>query len=257
MTYNFDRVSQQYDATRGFPPGVSERIARWVLSRLPQDPTMAEIGVGTGRMALPFIEQGIRYTGFDISEQMTAVLREKLGGDLRRAQILMADVTEHLPVPEASQDAVIAVHILHLVDAIKALHQIRRILKPHGALVWGFNWHDDNGPAQSIRSYFNKAAAELGAPKERDFLVQPARELLAEWGARASRHVVASWTVEETPQAILDSLTGRLMSSTWQIPEPILQEACRRTESWARSHYGDMHRPQTGEHQFIVDWYQF
>lgn len=42
--YNFDRVSGEYDQTRRFPPGVSERIA------------------------IPFIEAGVRYTGFDISE---------------------------------------------------------------------------------------------------------------------------------------------------------------------------------------------
>lgn len=53
--YNFDRVSGEYDQTRRFPPGVSERIA------------------------IPFIEAGVRYTGFDISEQMMARLTEKLG----------------------------------------------------------------------------------------------------------------------------------------------------------------------------------
>src|SRR4051794_13621482 len=103
--YNFDRVSEHYDASAGMPPGLAEQICQWLLSRLPEDPAITESGVGPGRIALPFIRRDVRYTGFDISEQMVARLREKLGGALHQAQICLADVTEQLPLPGQSQDA--------------------------------------------------------------------------------------------------------------------------------------------------------
>lgn len=257
MRYNFDRVADKYDATRGFPPGVADRICRWVLARLPQDPCIAEVGVGTGRIAIPFIERGVRYSGFDISEQMLAQLHAKLNGDLRRAQVYIADINDTLPMPERTQDAVIAVHIFHLVDAIKALHQVRRILKPHGALAWGYNQYDDLAPHRHLRKRFFDIAAELGAPSQRDFHVQKGRALLGEWGAQASQHVVAAWTETDTPAADIERLRDRVMSSTWEIDEATLHEAVRRTEAWAVAQYGDLTRPREYDVRFVMDWYQF
>lgn len=258
MAYNFDRVHDKYDATRGFPPGVAERISRWVLSRLPKDPAITEIGVGTGRIAVPFIEQNIRYTGFDISAQMTGRLREKLGGDLRRAQICLTDITEPLPLPEESQDAVIAVHILHLVDALATLRQSRRILKPHGAWVWGYQLHDDLSPRQEIRSKFREFAGMASDYRPRDFYVPEARALLAQWGSQVSQHVVATWTETDTYTNVIAGIGERLMSFTWSIEEAVLQQCVLQTEAWARERYGDdLAQPFPVEQRFLVDWYQF
>lgn len=257
MSYNFDRVSDQYDATRGMPPRLADRISRWVLSRLPANPAITELGVGTGRIALPFIEQGVKYTGFDISEQMTARLVAKLGGNLRNASLVLADITEPLPLADQSQDAVIAVHILHLVDALKALAQVRRVLRPHGALVWGFEHHDDLSPRQRIRQYFRDRAGELSDWRPRDFFAQPARQQLAEWGAQVTRHTVAAWTSQENCREVLESLRDRVMSFTWDMPEVILQAAYARTEAWAKAEYGDLDRVHEIGKEFRVDWYQF
>jgi ubiquinone/menaquinone biosynthesis C-methylase UbiE len=256
MSANFDKAADKYDATRGFPLGVADRIATWVLSRLPKDPTVAEIGVGTGRIAIPFIECGVRYSGFDISQQMMDRLQAKLGGDLRRAQLFMADITQPLPVPPESQDAVIAVNIFHLVDSAKAVTQVRRILKPHGALVWGYSQPDELSP-QRIRTVFNDNVEALGGPRRRELFPRPVLDLLAQWGARATRHTAAVWQVTESPREILEPIRSKAHSFTWEIPDDIVAEASRRTEIWARSEYGDLDRPLEYDMRFDVDWYQF
>lgn len=257
MDYNFDRVADKYDATRGLPPGVAERVCRWVLSRLPADPGIAEIGVGTGRMALPFIEGDVRFAGFDISEQMLARLNEKLGGNLRRAQLYMADITQPLPVPPGSQDAVLAAHILHLVDSAAALEQVRRILKPHGALLWGYNMYDQFTPAGVIRPRYSQAVLDLGGPTRRDFHVQQARNLLAEWGTRVSQHTVAAWTERETPREVLTELRERIHSFTWTVPDDIHAAAFRSAEEWTLAEMGDLDRAYAYDVRFVIDWYQF
>lgn len=147
---------------------MSERIARWVLSRLPRDPAILELGVGTGRIAIPFIEAGVRYTGFDISEQMLSRLAEKLNGDLRRSRVLIHNINEPFRLPDRSQDAVVAVHILHLVDAVRALTHARPVLKPGGALVWGYDTGFDHNPHKRLRDRFHAEAEAMGCAR-RDY----------------------------------------------------------------------------------------
>lgn len=257
MTYNFDRISDRYDETRALPAGVPEAICDWVLQRLPDDPAMTELGVGTGRIAIPFIRRGVRYTGFDISDQMLNRARMKLEGGLGRSRLEIADVTEHLPVCDASQDGVIAVHILHLVDAARALAQVRRILRPGGALIWGFQLHGEETPRYRIRKRFHAYAQEIGFQRSRDFFVKAARAQLEAWGARHERHVVARWAVRTTPREALTSVESRALSSTWEMEDSVLQEAVRRTLHWAQDEYGDLDQVLDQDDSFVVDWFWF
>ncbi|WP_414520260.1 class I SAM-dependent DNA methyltransferase, partial [Synechococcus sp. H55.10] len=75
----FDRAADFYDATRSFPPAVEEEIADAILAAVGATPEthFLEVGIGTGRIALPLIRRGCPYTGIDISERMLAVLRRK------------------------------------------------------------------------------------------------------------------------------------------------------------------------------------
>lgn len=257
MMYNFNRVSDRYDEARRLPPGVADRICRWVLSRLSADPLITEIGVGTGRIAIPFIKSGTRYTGVDISDQMLKRTTEKLGGHLGNARLMLADVTETLPLRDHSQDAVIAVHILHLVEPMRALTQVRRILKQGGALVWGYQHHGDLSPRWLIRKRFFDNAGTLGHIRRQDFHAPMAREILAEWGARVTQHTIAAWTEPCSCGQVLADLQNRTMSGTWEMEDTILAEAIRRTATWVQAEFGDLDRPYENEEAFMVDWHQF
>lgn len=46
------------------------------------DSAVLELGVGTGRIAIPLARRGVRVVGLDASQRMLAVLRGKEGGDL-------------------------------------------------------------------------------------------------------------------------------------------------------------------------------
>jgi SAM-dependent methyltransferase len=63
-----------------FAAGVVEP-AVGLLSRLAGDGPALELGVGTGRLALPLARRGVRVHGIDMSRAMVARLREKPGGD--------------------------------------------------------------------------------------------------------------------------------------------------------------------------------
>src|SRR6185369_719174 len=76
-----DRIAVVYDAL--LPPRVEESTANAVefLAPLAGTGPVLELGIGTGRVALPLASRGIAVHGIDASESMIARLREKPGGE--------------------------------------------------------------------------------------------------------------------------------------------------------------------------------
>jgi SAM-dependent methyltransferase len=63
-----------------FDPAVVEPAADF-LAELAGEGAALELGIGTGRIALPLAARGVRVHGVDLSEAMVARLREKPGGE--------------------------------------------------------------------------------------------------------------------------------------------------------------------------------
>ena len=79
--YFGERVAERYDsAAEMFEPAVVDPAVDF-LADLAGDGAALELGIGTGRIALPLSERGVRVHGIDISAPMVAQLRAKPGGD--------------------------------------------------------------------------------------------------------------------------------------------------------------------------------
>ena len=78
-----ERVAASYDesAVDMFEPGVVEPAVD-VLADLAGSGRALELGIGTGRVALPLARRGIPVHGIDLSRAMVARLRAKPGGDV-------------------------------------------------------------------------------------------------------------------------------------------------------------------------------
>src|SRR5690242_6819284 len=136
----FDRVAARYDATRGHSPEVAAQIADGLIrfGEIPPGGSTLEIGIGTGRVALPLLARGVHMTGVEIALRMLEQLRAKFEAQ-RQAQpaapwgaltTQVADMTA-LPFADASFDAVVAVHVLHLVPRWeRALDEALRVVRP-------------------------------------------------------------------------------------------------------------------------------
>ncbi len=59
------------------------------LAELANGGPVLELGIGTGRLALPLVERGLEVHGVDASDEMVSKLREKPGGD--RIPVVVAD----------------------------------------------------------------------------------------------------------------------------------------------------------------------
>ena len=86
--YFDERVAARYDESEAhmFEPAIVEPAVE-VLAELARGGRALELGVGTGRIALPLTERGVRVHGIDVSEAMVTKLRSKPGADEIEATI--------------------------------------------------------------------------------------------------------------------------------------------------------------------------
>jgi SAM-dependent methyltransferase len=77
-----ERVAARYDKSSAdmFEPAVVDPVVDF-LEDLAGDGAALELGIGTGRIALPLAQRGVLVHGIDLSEAMIARLRTKPGAD--------------------------------------------------------------------------------------------------------------------------------------------------------------------------------
>jgi SAM-dependent methyltransferase len=80
--YFGESVAERYDESSAdmFDPAVVEPVVDF-LAELAGDGAALELGIGTGRIALPLSQRGVRMHGIDLSEAMVAQLQAKPGAE--------------------------------------------------------------------------------------------------------------------------------------------------------------------------------
>jgi SAM-dependent methyltransferase len=134
-----------YDAIAGFyddwSRSVTEDIGFYVDEALASGGPVVELGVGTGRVAVPTALAGVRVIGVDSSRGMLAVAREHAEAagveawiDLREGDLLRPPVPERVPLVTAPFRS-----LLHLATdeaRVEGLRAARDLLLPGGRFVF-------------------------------------------------------------------------------------------------------------------------
>lgn len=251
----FDRVANVYDQTRAMPPAavaaISDTIAG-MLREVAPAPHLFEVGIGTGRIAVPLAERGVRVTGIDIAPDMVARLRAK------RTDIDVAFAEAARP---PFRDGVFAgalfVHILHLVpDAEATVRAAMACVHPGGWLILG---GDDRSPGHR-----DEAEAILGdairditgstntgaARAERG--IAAFERVCAGAGLAIDTRVIAEWTSTSSGRELIDRLRARTFSQSWQIPDDKLEAVVAAVEPGLRALYGDLAREVEFTRRFLL-----
>ena len=287
QSVSFDPIAHLYDATRGYPEASARQIAQAIerASHATAQTSFLEVGIGTGRIALPLASLGHTYTGADISRKMLAELEKKLRleewqEDVRPWGALPDENTEfapsvqrfayeaqhasmrlacsdimHLPFRDGSFDVAIAVHVFHLVaDWQLAVREVLRVLRPGGMLLhcWDKNV---KGDLHLIGNQWSTFLRELGYVTKRPGATST--QMVFDWlraqGFRSEMLAPMFWEMSMTPRQAIENFTQRYMSGTWSIPDDIFSSASERLWQWANTYYGsqiDALRPQ--ERSFII-----
>lgn len=269
---SFDRVAHQYDATRGYPPGIDQQIVKSIVATVQatSETAFMEVGIGTGRIAFPLACLGHTYTGVDISRKMVQELVTKLllNGWLQYQQpwgslpdedgesvhevlrfnnsekkasmrLALSDMTS-LPFRDSSFDVVLAVHVFQLVDGWRqALREVLRVIQPGGLFLhcWDELVSEQSWP---IGETWRNIVRELGFDAKRPGTDERSDVTgwLIEHGYRPQEIPIMEWEITQTPREALEQVTKRLWSSTWIVPDDIFAESIVRLESWAKDFFG-------------------
>jgi ubiquinone/menaquinone biosynthesis C-methylase UbiE len=240
MSVSFDRAVEYYDQTRGFPPGVEVHAGAAIAKAggFTGSEQVLEIGVGTGRIALPVAPHVQRYFGIDISTQMMNRLLSKRTNE--QISLTQGSATQ-LPFPDAGFDAAVAVHIFHLIpDWQQALTELRRVLKPDGRLI--HCWNDDD-QAWDIESLFKQLFPEGESAVQVERPGAKGKTFLEDSGWHMGIEETYSYTVERTPAIALDMLRGRKWSRTWQMSDEQIAAASEGLEQALKQKFADIHQP--------------
>jgi SAM-dependent methyltransferase len=131
-----ERFADVYDEWYGNVSDVAATVA--VLASLAEGGPVLELGVGTGRLALPLAGQGLEVHGVDASPAMVERLRAKPGGD--RVHVTLGDFAEvGVEVPGGFAVAFVAFNTLFNLSTAEAQQRcftnVARRLRPGGAFV--------------------------------------------------------------------------------------------------------------------------
>ena len=134
----YDPIARLYDP---WSAGVVEDISFYVDEALAAAGTVVELGVGTGRIAIPTAMAGVNVIGVDSSEGMLAVCGERgrEAGvdallDLRLGDLRRPPVDERVPLVTCPFRAYL--HLASDDERLTALGAARELLEPGGRLVF-------------------------------------------------------------------------------------------------------------------------
>ena len=181
---------------------------------------MLDVGIGTGRFALPLSERGLQIVGVDISAPM---LRQATRKRLR--ELVRADARKQ-PFRDQAFDAVLIVHLLHLVDDwIRVVHEIGRVAS---RLVMAVISTPRGSPVQQDYLKFRE---EMGHPLRR--LNDGETDLSLLVPPSGKRHAVEHISTRNAENAI-SSLERGDYAITWDLPKDLHSRIIERL----RSKYG-------------------
>jgi SAM-dependent methyltransferase len=136
MSSPYDAIAELYDP---WSASVVEDVGFYLEEARRSGGPVVELGVGTGRIAVPIAADGIRVVGVDSSRRMLDVCarRAALAGvdvDLRVGDLRDPPVRERVPLVICPFRSLLHMHTDG--DRRKVLAAVTRMLRPHGRFVF-------------------------------------------------------------------------------------------------------------------------
>jgi SAM-dependent methyltransferase len=135
---SYDAIAALYDP---WSRSVTEDVDFYVAQARKAGGPVVELGVGTGRIAVPVAKAGVHVIGIDDSEGMLALCRSRAEGagvsdlvELRLGDLRRPPVLERVPLVTCPFRALL--HLASDEERLDALRAVYRLLIPHGRFVF-------------------------------------------------------------------------------------------------------------------------
>jgi ubiquinone/menaquinone biosynthesis C-methylase UbiE len=253
---SFDRAASVYDQTRPLPePGATQGIQS-ILDIAGPQACILDVGTGTGRVSIPLLQRGANLVGIDLSAKMLRRLQEKF----HPALLAQADAAQ-LPFPTNHFDAVLTVHVMHVVGQWRdALREFRRVLKPGGVYL-NIRTYEPFGVSVrgQVRDFWRSRLAAHGLDGRHPG-VQNREELLHElqlMGTDLSEVEAARFTHTYTLREELERFETRVYSDSWGIPDTLFEATLQEVRAWMAREYGGLDHQFEEQVRFAIDVARF
>lgn len=253
---SFDRAAGYYDRTRPLFEPIAQQGIQAILEITGPAARILDVGAGTGRISIPLLKRGADLVGCDLSGEMLKRLQEKLPS----ARITQTDASR-LPFPTAQFEAVLTVHVIHLIAPWReALGEFRRVLAPGGVYLNVRTYAAvGNSIREELRQFWRRWVEAQGAkihqPGVRDY--QEFLSELGSMGAHISEEEVVRYPAPFTLREELGRFTGRVYSDAWHIPDDIFKASMQELYAWVTQEYGDLDQPREDLVRFVIDVARF
>ena len=150
---HYDPWAEIYDSVYSY---IQSDLPLYTHAALESGGPVLELGVGTGRVAVPTVQMGIDVVGVDNSEAMLAVASRKaetLGNDAGKLELVVADMRDFTLLDSDGRErrfplATIPFRgflaLLTVEDQFSALRRIHEHLQPGGILIFNIFVPDPN-----------------------------------------------------------------------------------------------------------------
>lgn len=158
---SYARWAPVYDRTFGAVTGTGRRLTAGFVNT--HAGTVLEVGVGTG-LSLPHYAPQVQVTGIDFSKDMLRKARRRVAEqNLRNVCALRRMDARRLGFPDASFDAVVAMHVLSVVpEPERVMAEIARVCKPGGRVIIINHFARDRGPLALLERAFAPLESLIG-----------------------------------------------------------------------------------------------
>jgi SAM-dependent methyltransferase len=238
--YFGERVAERYDKSAAdmFEPAVVDPVVDF-LADLAGHGAALELGIGTGRIALPLAQRGIRVHGIDLSEAMVARLRAKPGAE--QVAVTIGDFATTTVEARFSVAYLVFNTIMNLTtqdEQIACFQNVAAHLEPGGCFVIevGLPGLQRLPPGETVRA-FNVSATRLGFD-EYDVVSQGL--ISHHYSVIESKLEVFSvpfryvWPSELDLMARLAGMTLRERWSDWK-REPFTSDSTKHVSVWEKT----------------------
>ena len=249
----FDDAAGYYDETKALSPDALGATIDMLAGQFAGSGRVLEVGVGTGLLAIPLAQRGVRVDGIDLSVPMLDRAISKSSA-CSTVGFTVADATR-LPFGDRTFGGAFIRHVLHLVpDWREVLSEAVRVIRPAGTLVVSIT--DYTGLYQEIQERFLIEAGGLPLavglrPDDPASLHRAMTRLGAETRALPVVRGFRTMTVEH----FLTGIEDGQYSWTWGASDARRRMAARTLRAWLTQRFGDLGRPV--EPEFAAEWWAF
>jgi len=234
-----ERAAVHYDELRAISGETLQQLIQLLRPELVGRGRCLDVGVGTGRLALPLGVAGIPVVGIDLSAPMLAQLRRKTAA-FSAMPVVQGDATA-LPFASHRFGAAIMCHVLHLIPQWRvALAEVCRVVRPGGVLLLDLGGGHERQSAQRVVRERFRIELDLLGSRPPQFRREAVDEALRIRGA-VRRDLSPILERRRTSlEQVIRSLEHGWTWRTSMLPDHVRYAAATRTRDWARQRFGDL-----------------